>query len=206
LGILEVMEPPTTLRRGVRRAGLTACGALLAATLALVTLSGAGAGATTRRHPPPARGPVVKVAHAAFDNCSASDVVMSVSVSQHSFKRGQQVRFTVSVHNVGKVACGYSSLSSQQPSSVQTMGPCGPIEFAIENAQGSNIWPGVVAYSCPMMLSTNLAPGQTLRAQGVWNQESWQQQNKPASLSREVPRGGYRVVIARAVTVRFALD
>ena len=182
--------------RAPRRILRPALGALVLLGL-VATLTGAAGGAGTPRAD--AHGPIVKTAHAPLANCSASDVVISVTLSQHSYRRGQPVKVMVRAHNIGTTTCRYSEGPNVNPglhsstAATQVVGPCGTVGMAVYNASGAEVWPGPVAYSCPLLVIGSLGPNQTVHAKGAWDQESYK--NEGDGSPTLVPRGRYRVVI-----------
>lgn len=73
--------------------------------------------------------------------------------------------------------------------------------MSVVNSIGTSIWPGPVAYSCPLMIGTRLAPGAQVEATG-----SWPKLVVTRAGSSQAPNGTYRLVIANAVTFTIRLS
>jgi hypothetical protein len=72
--------------------------------------------------------------------------------------------------------------------------------MTVLNNHGSTVWPGPVAYSCPMIGPTRLAPGTQVIATGTWPKSV-----VTRSGSRAAPPGSYRVIIAGRIALSIRL-
>jgi hypothetical protein len=70
----------------------------------------------------------------------------------------------------------------------------------VYNAQGADIWPGPIAYSCPMISVVPLAPQATVTATG-----SWPKSVVTRSSNAAAPAGNYRLVINRTISLPITL-
>jgi hypothetical protein len=182
---------------------------LVAGGLALwgVGMASAGPAAARSSRHHPSRPVLTKTVHAALGTCPAKDVTVKVSLTRLTFTAKQIVDVRATVTDVGAVACSFSgsgpatTLSSTTPSSLapQYIGPCGALGMQVNNSKGVNVWPGRVAYGCPMMISKVLRPGQHFTATGEWTQ----QQNSP--LSGTAPRGVYVLKVAEHASFTLTL-
>jgi hypothetical protein len=69
------------------------------------------------------------------------------------------------------------------------------------DANGVDIWPGPVAYSCPLISEISLAPHGTVTATGSWPKSAvTRSSNAPA------PPGTYRLEIDRAISFTITLS
>jgi hypothetical protein len=195
-------EPPT--RRALRR-NRPALGALVVAGVIAAPGLSTGAGAAST-HRAGSHGPIITTGHAPLMNCPAPDVLMTVRLARHSYARGAPVDVSVTVRNVGPTTCHY--LGSQSGASgVQGIGPCGMFGIVVRNASGANVWPGGLEFGCPLLLSATLAPGQTVHAQGGWDQVNWRHETGHSGGGPPtVPKGRYRMVIDRKISVNFTID
>ena len=73
--------------------------------------------------------------------------------------------------------------------------------MSVLNSSGTSIWPGPVAYSCPLMIGARLAPGAEVVATG-----SWPKLIVTRAGSSQAPNGTYRLVIANTVTFPISLN
>lgn len=158
---------------------------------ALVPPHVAAAASTRHRN---TKGPDVQQGHAAFGTCPASAVHMKVTLLNPVVRRGVAVQVVAAVHNVGGAPCRYSSsgpIVSHGPTPVSTMGPCGSMTLAVYRPAHHEIWPGSVAYSCPMLVSAALSPARTVAVTGQWAQELGPHSGLPPI----PPTGKYQLVV-----------
>jgi hypothetical protein len=140
--------------------------------------------------------PLVKSGRIALGNCSAATVTLRVLIARTSFSSTQPVNVLAVARNEGEVACTYGGSGHGN----QIIGPCGSFSLNVVDATGTSIWPGPVAYSCPMMTSTHLVPGARVTAFGIWPKRIVSRAS-----SVPAPNGTYKLVIANTVTFRINL-
>jgi hypothetical protein len=140
--------------------------------------------------------PLVRSAHVVLGDCSAKDVTMRVAVSRLAYLPPQPVDVIAVVRNEGQRTCTFGGAGQRN----QYIGPCGAFSLQVFNRQGMDIWPGPVAYSCPMIGLTHLAPGADVVATGSWPKSTvTRDSNGPA------PAGRYRLVVDRAISLPISL-
>ncbi len=193
----------------VHRAALVS--AVVTGLLALTSPSGSGAtqsapadhttdqtahahATTTTSLPAPASNDVTRSAHIGYLSCPAPTVLLTVTIQARAFAPGQLVTYRVSLHNPSRATCGTPGrtfpTSQTMPNFVAgLLGACGELSVAIYDAKGTNVYPGPVAYGCPMIVGPSIAPGLTIATTGTW---------QPAG-SRGA--GRYRLVIDGKVTL-----
>ena len=133
----------------------------------------------------------------ALGSCPATDVVVRVSLSRLTYDQFQTVNVGAVVRNVGRVVCTYGGTGHGN----QNMGPCGTFPLSVVNSSGTNIWPGPIAYSCPMMSQSRLAPGKHVLVTGIWPKAV-----VTRSGSSSAPVGSYQLVVANTVTFTIKLQ
>jgi hypothetical protein len=148
---------------------------------------------TTTSPLPPASNDVTRSARIGYLSCPAPDGLLTVSIQAQAFAPGQVVTYRVSVHNLSRTTCGTPGRTlptiPTTPNFVPgLLGPCGELSVVVYSAEGTNVYPGPVAYGCPMILGPSVGPGQTIVTTGTW-----------PSGSRGP--GRYRLVIDGKVTV-----
>ena len=129
-------------------------------------------------------------------SCPSKDVVMRVAVSRSSYAPSQPVDILAVVRNIGKTVCTYGGTGGGN----QYIGPCGAFSMTVLNSRGLNIWPGPIAYSCPMIGPTHLAPGGQMIATGTWPKLMVVRRGTSAA-----PPGRYQLNIARRVMLTIML-
>jgi hypothetical protein len=139
---------------------------------------------------------LTKTASVALGSCPAKDVVMRVSLSRLTYDQSQTVNVGAVVRNVGRVVCTYGGTGRGD----QNMGPCGTFSLSVVDSSGTNIWPGPIAYSCPMIGQTRLAPGMQVLVTGMWPKAV-----VTRSGSSSAPVGSYQLVVANTVTFTIKL-
>jgi hypothetical protein len=192
----------TTVDTGpARRVSLTVAVSLvlavvLAASLSLASTAGAlTQHATARQHQ--ARHPdLVKTAHVPLGNCTATDVVMRALIPRLTYSAGQPVTVAVVVHNVGSHTCTFGGTGHRYP---EYIGPCGAFPLQVFSG-GAPDWPGPIAYSCPLISATTLAPGAQLTATGTWPKAI-----ATRTATSRAPAGIYRLTIDQAITFTITL-
>jgi len=176
-------------------------GLCLAAVGSLSLASAAGAltqQATVRHHShAEGRSDLVKTASVALGTCPATDVVMRALIPRLNYSANQPVSVAVVVRNVGSHTCTFGGTGNRYP---EYIGPCGAISLQVDGRGGAPLWPGPVAYSCPAISATALAPGAKFTATGAWPKAI-----VTRSSSSGAPAGTYRLVIDRAITFTIPL-
>jgi hypothetical protein len=97
-------------------------------------------------------------------NCLAPDVIMRATIPRLTFSSSQPVTVSAVVRNEGTHACTYGGAGQRN----QFIGPCGAFSLQVFSSNGAPVWPGPVAYSCPMIGPTLLAPKAEVEASGTW--------------------------------------
>jgi hypothetical protein len=142
-------------------------------------------------------GPVlIKRASVALGSCPAKDVVIRVTLPRLTYDQSQTVEVTALVQNVGRVVCTYDGTGHGD----QNMGPCGTLPLSVVDSSGENIWPGPIAYSCPMISQTHLAPRKHVLVIGTWPKAVVTRTGSSAA-----PIGSYQLVVANKVTFTIKL-
>jgi hypothetical protein len=154
------------------------------------------AGATTHhektRQPTKNHPDLAKTSSVTLGDCTAEDVVMRARVPRLTYTATQPVTVVVVVHNVSSQTCTYGGTGGRYP---EYLGPCGALSLQVEGRGGAPLWPGPVAYSCPSIGPTTLAPGAAFTATGTWPRAI-----VTRSSSRGAPAGTYRLVIDGVIT------
>jgi hypothetical protein len=186
--------------RGQRRriARITALGVICAVPLALGSWSSLTNATTQRIEASHATRSSVRVKQTsiALGSCPAKDIVMRVAVSRSTYASSQPVDVIAVVRNNSKTVCTYGGTGGSN----QHIGPCGAFSMRVLNSSGVNIWPGPVAYSCPMIGPTHLAPAAQVIATGTWPKSVVTRRGTSTA-----PPGRYRLIIARSVTLTIRL-
>jgi hypothetical protein len=139
---------------------------------------------------------LVESAHVVLHGCSATNVVMRATIPRRRFNASQPVKVTAVISNDGSRSCTFGGSGGSQ----QYIGPCGSFPLDVYNVHGVDIWPGPVAYSCPMISATTLGPHATVTATGSWPKSAvTRRSNAPA------PAGNYRLVVDRAISFSITL-
>ena len=129
-------------------------------------------GMTTATPTEPASNKVTGSAHIGYLNCPAPDVLLTASIQKGVFAPGQLVTYRVAVHNLSRTICGTPRRNlpavPTTPNSAGLLGPCGELSVVVYNAEGTNVYPGRVAYGCPLILGPSIPPGQTIATTGMW--------------------------------------
>jgi hypothetical protein len=137
---------------------------------------------------------VTRSTHIGYLSCPARDVLLTVSIQARAFAPGQLVTYRVSVHNLSRGTCGtpgrtFPTTDTAPNFAAGLLGPCGELSVVIYDAEGTNVYPGPLAYGCPMILGPSIAPQQTIATTATW---------QPAGSRRP---GRYRLVIDGKVTL-----
>jgi hypothetical protein len=163
---------------------------LVAEVVCSLPVGGSVRGVTVAHDTRPS-GHQVKTATVGLGTCESPNVSIRVAVAHRSYAPSQPVDVLAVVRNRGKQVCTYSGTGRGN----QYIGPCGAIAMSVIDSGGAPVWPGPVAYSCPMMSATDVAPGQRVIASG-----SWPKVIVTRARSSAAPSGTYRLVIADTVS------
>lgn len=128
---------------------------------------------TTTSLPAPASNDVTRSAPIGYLSCPAPNVLLTVAIQARAFAPGQLVTYWVSLHNLSRATCGTPARAFPTSPTTQNfvpglLGACGELSAVIYDAKGTNVYPGPVAYGCPMILGPSIAPGQTIATTGTW--------------------------------------
>jgi hypothetical protein len=175
-----------------------ALGGVLAAAMALGSWAPIGSATMHRNGANDAKRSSVLVTQTSIPlgSCAAHDIEMRVAVSRSPFTPSQSVDVIAVVRNIGRTVCSYGGNGGGN----QYIGPCGAFSMTVLDSHGSTVWPGPVAYSCPMIGPTRLAPGTQVIATGTWPKSV-----VTRSGSRAAPPGSYRVIIAGRIALSIRL-
>ena len=100
----------------------------------------------------------------ALGTCPFATVDLRVLLARTTYSSFQPVDVLAVARNEGNSVCTYSGAGDGG----QFIGPCGAFSMSVIDSSGTAIWPGPVAYSCPLMTATRLAPGAQTEATGSW--------------------------------------
>jgi hypothetical protein len=195
---------------GLLGAAAGAGGSAAAGAAAAATATPAPSTAPATAVPPlaTAGGLLTRSAHVAFGNCGARDVVLTVSVAKSPFVLPLQrpVTYEARLTNDGGTACGPGHPTSPPfTGNTLSLGPCGPLPAVVSDASGVDVYPGSMAFFCPMFVDTYLGPHATVAGVGTW--EGYEALGPPGQSVqwRQAPPGAYHVTVGKAVTVPFML-
>lgn len=121
---------------------------------------------------------------------------MRVAVARSTYVASQPVDVTAVIRNMGKTVCTYGGTEHGN----QHIGPCGAFPMTVLNSRGLSVWPGPIAYHCPMIGPTHLAPGARVIATGIWPKAV-----VTGGGTRNAPTGRYRLIIDRKITLTITL-
>ena len=137
-------------------------------------------------------GVVVKQVQTPLGNCPLATVDLRVQIARSNYASAQPVDIVAVARNEGKATCQYVGTGR----GAQYIGPCGAFGLNVLNESGTSIWPGPIAWSCPAMGATYLAPGAQVMASG-----SWPKQVVTRAGTAPAPNGTYRLVIGSSLEV-----
>jgi hypothetical protein len=151
--------------------------------------------------------------HVSYQGCPARAVELTVTVSARAFGLGQDVRYTVRLHNLSAREClGAAQFGPAQPGSPRplprgslsfVLGPCGSLPLEVTNARGERVFPNTGGISCPLLLGPPLFGHATLRTTGMWDRVEGGL--RPARIPTPAPPGRYRLVVGGGISVPFTL-
>jgi hypothetical protein len=186
------MRVRKTCRRSLHLGGVASAAAIVACgVVALPSAVSAGQRAV------PGAGGTVKSAPTALGACSARNVVLRATIPRRTFTARQPVQVSAVITNHGSRPCTFGGSAGPR----QVIGPCGAFSMDVFNRAGVDIWPGPVAYSCPMISAATLAPHAALTATGSWPKASVTRTSNVAA-----PAGTYRLVIDRRISFSITLS
>ena len=184
------------VRIGITRRWRSAIAIALACSICATWWYVPASGSVARRGASNARGPLVRNGHIALGTCPFAAVDLRVLLARTTYTSFQPVDVLAVARNEGSSACTYSGTGHGG----QFIGPCGAFSMSVIDSNGTSIWPGPVAYSCPLMIATRLAPGAQIRVTG-----SWPKLIVTHAGSSPAPSGTYQLVIANTVTLTIRL-
>jgi hypothetical protein len=145
-------------------------------------------------HPSPRM--LTRSAHIGYQGCRGGQVVLSVSISARLVPEHTPLHYTVRLHNTGRAACGPAVGRVSAASRHLSVGPCGALSATVSDHTGMDVYPGSVAYFCPLITPVHLAPRATETASGTWLQDEFVANDGGPAHSRQAPPGSYRLTVA----------
>ncbi len=135
---------------------------------------------------------LVQTGHAAFWDCPAKTTAMLVAVNTLTLHPGATLTLSFTVRNTGTASCNYTApYAGAAPGPTSTTlaaGPCGSVDFEVDDSHHHNVWPGAQIVNCPALGFAQLAAGTTVSGSGSWDQ------TKPNSTDRIAP-GTYTLFV-----------
>jgi hypothetical protein len=121
------------------------------------------------------------------------------------------VLVTVRLRNAGATTCGPVTPRTLPHRQTLTVGPCGTLSLIVRTTSGAGaaIFPGPIAYHCPLEVGFQLGPHSSATAVGTWDQSESLPQNSPGlprATVQHAPPGTYRLVVDGAVAVPVTLS
>jgi hypothetical protein len=117
---------------------------------------------------------LAEAGHAAFWDCPAKTTELSVLVNTLTLYPGTTLNLSFTVRNGGTTSCNYTApyagAAPGATSTALTAGPCGSVDYEIENSQRHNVWPGTQVVNCPALGSAQLAAGASVSGTATWSQ------------------------------------
>jgi hypothetical protein len=167
----------------------TALAALMVVSVAL----SASAGAAKEKGTTLAKAPkLAETGQATFWDCPSKTTLLLVVVNTLTLHPGGTLDVSFTVRNGAKTSCNYTApyagVAPGPTSTTLTAGPCGSVDFQIDDAHHHNVWPGNEVVNCPALGFAQLAAGATVSGTGGWDQ------TKPNSTHRVAP-GNYTLVV-----------
>jgi hypothetical protein len=177
--------------RDARRRSTLLSMTLLAALM--MVASPASVGAAKEKGTTLAKAPkLAETGHATFWDCPSKTTLLLVVVNTLTLYPGGTLSVSFTVRNGAKTSCSYTApyagVAPGPTSTTLTAGPCGSVDFRIEDAHHHNVWPGNEVVNCPALGFAQLAAGATVSGTGSWDQ------TKPNSTHRVAP-GTYTLVV-----------
>jgi hypothetical protein len=182
-------------------ARVAAVGAI-AATLAAVAIAAYAAPPAAGATPAPT---ITRSAHVTYANCSAQQILLTVTVPRHAFTPTQRVPVTVRLRNTGGTTCG-APLAKGVPEAHQTLtvGPCAALSMVVRSSRGVDLYPGPAVFHCPEETGFQLGPHSTAQTTAYWSQVAYLGPSSDLR-TRQAPPGTYRVTVDQAVSVPVTL-
>jgi hypothetical protein len=129
---------------------------------------------------------------AAFWDCPSKTTLLLVVVNTLTLHPGDTLDVSFTVRNGATTSCNYTApyagVAPGPTSTTLTAGPCGSVDFRIDDAHHHNVWPGNEVVNCPALGFAQLAAGATVSGTGAWDQ------TRPNSTHRVAP-GNYTLVV-----------
>ena len=174
-----------------RRRAISAAGVALTVLVPLLAAPQAAAG--REKGTALAKTPkLAEAGHAAFWDCPAKTTELSVLVNTLTLHPGTTLNVSFTVRNGGTTSCNYTApyagVAPGPTSTALTAGPCGSVDYEIDNSQHHNVWPGAQVVNCPALGIAQLAAGASVSGTGTWDQ------TEPSSKHR-VPAGEYILTV-----------
>jgi hypothetical protein len=135
---------------------------------------------------------LAETGQATFWDCRSKTTLLLVVVNTLTLHPGATLDVSFTVRNGAKTSCNYTApyagVAPGPTSTTLTAGPCGSVDFQIDDAHHHNVWPGDEVVNCPALGFAQLAAGATVSGTGSWDQ------TKPNSTHRVAP-GSYTLVV-----------
>lgn len=166
----------------------------LLATLVMTGSAAAnGAGAAPKKGTTIAKAArLAETGHATFWDCPSKTTLLLVVVNTLTLHPGGTLNVSFTVRNGAKTSCNYTApyagVAPGPTSTTLTAGPCGSVDFQIDDSHHHNVWPGDEVVNCPALGFAQLAAGATVSGTGSWDV------TKPNSTHRMAP-GNYTLVV-----------
>jgi len=135
---------------------------------------------------------LAETGQATFWDCPSRTTLLLVVVNTLTLHPGATLDVSFTVRNGAKTSCNYTApyagVAPGPTSTTLMAGPCGSVDFQIDDAHHHNVWPGDEVVNCPALGFAQLAAGATVSGTGAWDQ------TKPNSTHRVRP-GNYTLVV-----------
>jgi hypothetical protein len=140
--------------------------------------------------PPPK---LVQVAHTGFWDCAPRTTKVMVAVHTLTVRPGSPLTLSFVVRNTGSHSCNYiapagGTVPGPATTSHLDAGPCGSLNFVVDDDNDHNVWPGPYVFNCPALGFAPLRPGASLSGTGTWDG------TKPG-VNAALPSGRYTLVV-----------
>jgi hypothetical protein len=172
---------------------MTVLAALMAAAVVASPVVTGSAGAAKEKGTTLAKAPTLaETGPATFWDCPSKTTLLLVVVNTLTLHPGDTLDVSFTVRNGATTSCNYTApyagVAPGPTSTTLTAGPCGSVDFRIDDAHHHNVWHGNEVVNCPALGFAQLAAGATVSGTGGWNQ------TKPNSTHRVAP-GNYTLVV-----------
>jgi hypothetical protein len=117
---------------------------------------------------------LVQVAHTGFWDCPPRTTNVMVVVHALTVRPGSPLTLSFVVRNTGRRPCNYIAPAGGTAPGPATMshldaGPCGSLNFEINDNTHHNVWPGPFVFNCPALGFAQLPPGSSVSGTGTWD-------------------------------------